>query len=61
MKGLWIFLVNIFTYKENYNINLTALFVVLSCLLVALTISMIVAKKNNLYTRNTEHLNEFEA
>jgi Mn2+/Fe2+ NRAMP family transporter len=50
MKRLWTVLVKILTSDtDNYEINESVFIIVLLTLLIALLISFMVAKKNNLY------------
>ncbi len=52
MKGIVAFFVNLlFSNQETYNLNEGVLIIVLISLLAALTISIIVAKKNNLFNK----------
>ncbi|MBP1755645.1 MAG: hypothetical protein H6Q59_2043 [Firmicutes bacterium] len=52
MDGIWIFIVSLFSgSKETYNLNEGVLVTVLIGLLVALSISFAVAKKNHLYSK----------
>lgn len=52
MKGILAFFVNLlFSNQETYNLNEGVLILVLISLLTALTISIIVAKKNNLFSK----------
>jgi hypothetical protein len=53
MEGILAFFVNLlFSNQETYNLNEGVLIVVLISLLTALTISIIVAKKNNLFSKS---------
>lgn len=53
MEGIWIFLMTLFSgSKETYNLNAGVLITVLIGLLVALSISFAVAKKNHLYSKS---------
>ena len=53
MEGILAFFVNfLFSNQETYNLNEGVLIIVLISLLIALTISIIVAKKNNLFSKS---------
>lgn len=55
MQKIYVFLVNFFNgSQETGNLDLVALIVVLAILIVALCISIIVAKKNHLYSRRRQ-------
>lgn len=52
MERVWTVLVKIFTSEtDNQGINESVLFIVVAGLLIALSISIVVARKNNLYHR----------
>ena len=54
MEGIVAFIINLFfSDQETYNLNEGVLIIVLISLLTALTISIIVAKKNNLFSKPT--------
>lgn len=54
MEKIVVFFVNLFfSNQETYNLNEGVLIIVLISLITALTISIIVAKKNNLFNKPT--------
>ena len=56
MEQIWTFLVNFFVRnQESLSLKEGTLIIVLISLLVALTISFIVAKKNHLYGSNNRY------
>lgn len=53
MERVWTLLVSFFSGKhEIYNLKAGPLIIVITGLLIALLISIIVARKNNLYSRS---------